>query len=217
MAASCESICRIQSGRVTVLDLTPSLRISRVSSVGSRTAASVTSFRTTIHKADIRQARSHRLANFSAAGVTVLDLMAVTVRSTVQGGFTDGRYAWLSLMPRQGCTVDLANFTASGVRVVDFAASDRRHWRLQRRVRHGKYGLMVPSQRSGNFYFRVVRLQLEEARAPVGRRLQGDGQTKSGSSCPQSAPRSRCRFRVAGPRGRGAARSLLSIDQNRLR
>jgi hypothetical protein len=106
------------------------------------------------------------LEKFSAAGVTVLDLMAVDgALYGFKGGFTDGRYAWI--VPHIGskaARIDLANFTASGVRVVDLAASDPSlTGGFSGGFANGKYGVMVPSQRHGSdFYFKVVRLQLEE-------------------------------------------------------
>ena len=81
------------------------------------------------------------------------------------GGFTDGRYAWL--VPFNGtkaARVDLANFTASGVRAVDFATIDPSLTGFAGGFANGRYGVMVPSYKLSvsGFYQKVVRIQLQE-------------------------------------------------------
>jgi len=106
------------------------------------------------------------LANFSTSGVSGINLAVVDpALVSFNGGFTDGRYAWLA--PHTGtkaARIDLANFTASGVRVVDFATIDPSLTGFAGGFANGKYGVMVPSYRLAvsGFYQKVVRLQLQE-------------------------------------------------------
>ena len=106
------------------------------------------------------------LANFAASGVTVLDLATVDAAlAGFNGGFTDGRYAWLApYAGSKAARVDLANFTASGVRVVDFTAIDPSLTGFAGGFANGKYGVMVPSYKLAvsGFYHKVVRIQLQE-------------------------------------------------------
>lgn len=67
------------------------------------------------------------LSNFTPDGVTVLDLAAIDPAVTgFQGGFTDGRYAWIApgIVGSKGARIDLANFSASGISVSNFPAID---------------------------------------------------------------------------------------------
>jgi hypothetical protein len=104
------------------------------------------------------------LANFSAAGVTVVDVATVDPALVgFGGGFSDGRYAWLT--PYNGskaARIDLANFTTSGVRVVDFATIDASLTGFLGGISTGRYGIAVPSYKSGAWYQKVVRIQLQE-------------------------------------------------------
>jgi hypothetical protein len=106
------------------------------------------------------------LADFSVSGVTVLNVATVDASlAGFNGGFTDGRYAWL--VPYNGtkaARVDLADFTASGVRAVDFATIDPSLTGFAGGFANGKYGVMVPSYKLAvsGFYQKVVRIQLHE-------------------------------------------------------
>jgi hypothetical protein len=106
------------------------------------------------------------LGNFSAAGVTSVDVASVDpALAGFSGGFTDGRYAWL--VPFNGnkaARVDLANFGTSGVRAVDFATIDPALTGFSGGFSNGKYGVMVPSYKLAvsGFYQKAVRIQLQE-------------------------------------------------------
>jgi hypothetical protein len=86
------------------------------------------------------------LANFTADGVAVLDLAAVDpALKGFQGGFTDGRYAWIApaAIGSKGARIDLANFSTSGVAVIDFPSLDPAGtWPSG--FTNGRHGILVP-------------------------------------------------------------------------
>ena len=105
------------------------------------------------------------LGNFSTSGVTVLDVAAVDAALVgFNGGFTDGRYAWLvPYLGSKAARVDLANFTAAGVRAVDFGVLDASLVNFSGGFSNGKYGVMAPYTGPGAIgKHKVVRIQLQE-------------------------------------------------------
>jgi hypothetical protein len=97
------------------------------------------------------------LSNFTASGVTFLDL--TTVGSSYKGfagGFTDGRYAYL--VPYNAgvlVRVDLSNFTASGVtaQIAWFSS-------FGGAFTDGRYGYLVPNSSIGGLSGSMGRFQL---------------------------------------------------------
>ena len=87
------------------------------------------------------------LANFTPDGVTVLDLATIDpALKGFQGGFTDGRYAWIApaIVGSKGARIDLANFSASGVSVIDFPAIDPAGtWPSG--FTNGRHGILCPT------------------------------------------------------------------------
>ena len=102
------------------------------------------------------------LANFSASGVTVLDLTTVdTELRGYIGGFTDGRYGWLA--PYQGtkaARIDLANFTTGGVSVVDLGEFDTSATKFESGFTNGQFGVMVPFRSNFGIGSKLIRIQL---------------------------------------------------------
>jgi hypothetical protein len=158
-------LANFTTGGVTVLDLTtvnPALRGFAGGFQDGRYGYLVPYYNGVHHGNFVRI----DLGNFSASGVTVLDVAGVDASLVgFLGGFTDGRYAWLA--PYNGtktARIDLANFSASGVRVVDFATIDPSLTGFHGAFSNGKYGVMVPSYKLAvsGFYQKVVRLQLHQ-------------------------------------------------------
>jgi len=104
------------------------------------------------------------LTNFTTAGVTVLDLTAVdSDLKGFNGGFTDGRYAYL--VPYYNGTyygkltrVDLNNFSVSGVSVINVALQDSDLKGFVGGFTDGKFGYLVPSQNVIGIHGKVVRI-----------------------------------------------------------
>jgi hypothetical protein len=86
------------------------------------------------------------LSSFTVSGVVVLDLAAVDAGlKGFQGGFTDGRYAWIPpAVGSKGARIDLANFSTSGVSVIDFASFDPSATTFASSFTNGRHGVMVP-------------------------------------------------------------------------
>jgi hypothetical protein len=97
------------------------------------------------------------LSNFTASGVTVLDLGAMSSNLTgFTGGFTDGHYGYF--VPYHGSAlarVDLANFTPSGV-------TTRLTWfsNFGGSFTDGRYGYLVPYYSAGNPDGQMMRIQM---------------------------------------------------------
>jgi hypothetical protein len=102
------------------------------------------------------------LVNFSASGVTVLDLTTVDAELKGHiGGFTDGRYAWLApYAGTKAARIDLANFTASGVRVVDLGELDTAGTKYESGFTNGQYGVMVPFRSNFGIGSKLIRIQM---------------------------------------------------------
>jgi len=83
------------------------------------------------------------LSNFTADGVTILDLATVDAGlKGFQGGFTDGRYAWIPpAIGTKGARIDLARFSTSGVSVIDLASSATT---FPSGFTNGRHGILVP-------------------------------------------------------------------------
>ena len=104
------------------------------------------------------------LTNFTTAGVTVLDLTAVdSDLKGFNGGFTDGRYAYL--VPYYNGTyygkltrVDLNNFSVSGVSVINVALQDSDLKGFVGGFTDGKFGYLVPNQNVIGIHGKVVRI-----------------------------------------------------------
>lgn len=105
------------------------------------------------------------LANFSASGVSILDLANVDpALKGFNGGFTDGRYAWLApgLGGTKAARIDLADFSPSGVTAVDFATLDPLLNGFFGGISNGRFGVFVPYYHgpSATGRSQAVRLQL---------------------------------------------------------
>jgi len=92
------------------------------------------------------------LQNFTAAGVTVLDLATVNAGLTgFFGGFTDGRYGYFvpynnGSFSGKVARVDLQNFTAGGVTSLDLATVDAGLRGFRGGFTDGRYGYFVPNR-----------------------------------------------------------------------
>jgi hypothetical protein len=92
------------------------------------------------------------LQNFTAGGVTVLDLTGVDPSlKPMGGGFTDGRYAYIvpasSISPAKVARIDLQNFTITGVTLLDLSLVDP-NLKGFSSITDGRYGYLVPSSGS---------------------------------------------------------------------
>jgi hypothetical protein len=83
------------------------------------------------------------LSNFTASGVAILDLATIDpALKGFQGGFTDGRYAWIPpAVGTMGARIDLQNFSVSGVSVIDLASSATT---FPSGFTNGRHGILVP-------------------------------------------------------------------------
>jgi hypothetical protein len=106
------------------------------------------------------------LLDFSATGVTALDLAGVDARlKGFSGGFTDGRYGYF--VPNYNgslsgvvARVDLQNFTPSGVTVLDLPAVESGLEGFIGGFTDGRYAYFVPYQNNAGFTGKLARVDL---------------------------------------------------------
>jgi hypothetical protein len=111
------------------------------------------------------------LQNFTASGVTILDLTVGNTYPNRVGfvsGFTDGRYAYLSPHfltngTRHGnvTRVDLQNFTSDGVTSLDMALLNSNQIGFGGGFMDGRHGYFIPNNLAGGSYHgTLARIQL---------------------------------------------------------
>ncbi len=104
--------------------------------------------------------------NFTANGVTVLDLTTVDAAlKGFWGGFTDGRYGYFvpyynGAYSGKAARIDLQNFTTSGVTVLDLTTVDVDLKGFMGGFSDGRYGYFVPYN-NGAAFGKVARVDLQ--------------------------------------------------------
>ncbi len=106
------------------------------------------------------------LQNFTAGGVTVLDLTTIDANlKGFRGGFTDGRFGYL--VPYNNgapfgkvARVDLQNFTSGGVTILDLTTIDPNLKGFVGGFTDGYYGYFVPYN-NGAHFGKVARVDLQ--------------------------------------------------------